>query len=103
MSPAGSSHVHIHVHVHMNGLDGGVGKVDVVVSGSTPEERMLATLMSADQGQDDAQGLGPAFAWAVHLVQKGFVGRKLMMMMSSSRDDHTMRSMPTSRSIWVVF
>jgi hypothetical protein len=33
MSPAGSSHVHIHVHVHMNGLDGGVGKVDVVVSG----------------------------------------------------------------------
>jgi hypothetical protein len=33
MSRAGSSHVHIHVHVHLSGLAGGVGKVDVVVSG----------------------------------------------------------------------
>jgi hypothetical protein len=33
MSRVGTSHVHIHVHVHLNGLDGGVGKVDVIVSG----------------------------------------------------------------------
>ena len=48
---------------------------------------MLATSMSADQGQDDAQGLGLTLTLAVHLVRKGFVGRKLTMMMSSSKDN----------------
>jgi hypothetical protein len=48
---------------------------------------MLATSMSTDQGQDDAQGLGRTLTLAVHLIRKGFIGRKLTMMMRSSKDD----------------
>ncbi|KAG7558196.1 hypothetical protein FFLO_02849 [Filobasidium floriforme] len=63
------------------------GRLMSLSVGSTSEERMLATSMSADQGQDDAQGLDPTLTLAVHLVRKGFIGRKLTMMMTSSKDD----------------